>query len=46
MIGRAKQCLQVLNDFQHLLFIMLVLDVIEVLSWQVSIKYNLSDEFI
>ncbi|KAJ8334021.1 hypothetical protein SKAU_G00413400 [Synaphobranchus kaupii] len=32
MIGRAKQCLQVLKDFQHLLFIVLVQDVMEVFS--------------
>ncbi|XP_049927681.1 uncharacterized protein LOC126407055 [Epinephelus moara] len=32
VIGRAKQCIQVLKDFQHLPFIVLVQDIIQVLS--------------
>ena len=38
MVRRAKQCLQLLKDFQHLLFFVLVQDILEVLSWWVSFK--------
>lgn len=36
MIGRAKQCVQVLMDYSQLLFIVLVQDILKVLSWSVA----------